>query len=88
MYVIVYSLQTGVIMPDLYRHLMNVTVRCCDAPIVLVGTHSDAIGGDPSLPLESLKKEFPQVHDWRTWFRPCSVLQVAHHSGLRHLSHD
>ena len=60
-YVIVYSLRTGVNQSELTKHLMNVTVRCNDAPIVLVGTHSDVIGGDPNLPLVALKAKFPQV---------------------------
>jgi hypothetical protein len=60
-YVIVYSLRAGVNLVDIHRHVMNVTVRCRDAPIVLVGTHSDVIGGDASLPLDDLKAKFPQV---------------------------
>ena len=62
-YVILYSLRTEVNMVDLHRHLMNVTIRCKEAPIILVGTHSDCIGGNPSLPLPALKARYPQVHD-------------------------
>ncbi len=60
-YVIVYSLRTEVSMVELQRHLMNVTIRCKEAPIILVGTHSDAIGGNPNLPLPALKARYPQV---------------------------
>ncbi len=63
-YVIVYSLQAEFSLSDLTKHLMNVTVRCQEAPIVLVGTHSDVIGGDPNLPLVALKAKFPQVCRW------------------------
>jgi hypothetical protein len=65
LYVVVYSdyysLRAGASVPDLTRHLMNVTVRCKDAPIVVVGTHSDAVGGGAPLPLAALKARFPQV---------------------------
>jgi hypothetical protein len=60
-YVIVYSLRAGVNLSDIHRHLMNVVVRTRDAPILLVGTHSDVVGGDPSLPLAALKAKYPQV---------------------------
>ena len=62
-YVILYSLRTELNMVDLHRHLMNVTIRCREAPIILVGTHSDAIGGNPNLPLPALRARYPQVHD-------------------------
>jgi hypothetical protein len=62
-YVIVYSLRAEVNMMDLHRHLMNVTIRCREAPIILVGTHSDSVGGSQSLPLPALKALYPQVHD-------------------------
>ena len=58
---VVYSLRAGVNLPDLHRHLLNVTVRCRDAPILVVGTHSDTVGGDSVLPLAALKETFPQV---------------------------
>ncbi len=61
LYVIVYSLRTEVSFADLHRHLMNVTVRCKDAPIILVGTHCDVMGGDWTLPLPALKARFSQV---------------------------
>ena len=61
LYVVVYSLRAGNSVTDLTRHLMNVTVRCNDAPIVVVGTHSDAVGGGAPLPLAALKARFPQV---------------------------
>ncbi len=61
LYVVVYSLRAGASVADLTRHLMNVTVRCKDAPIVVVGTHSDAVGGDAPLPLAALKARFPLV---------------------------
>jgi hypothetical protein len=56
-----YSLRAEVNLGDLHRHLMNVTIRCKDAPIILVGTHLDAIGGGASLPLRDLKARYPQV---------------------------
>ncbi len=61
LYVVVYSLRAGASVPDLTRHLMNVTVRCKDAPVLVVGTHSDAVGGGAPLPLAALKARFPQV---------------------------
>ncbi len=60
-YVIVYSLRAEVNLGDLHRHLMNVTIRCKEAPIILVGTHLDAVGGGASLPLADLKARYPQV---------------------------
>jgi hypothetical protein len=60
-YVIVYSLRTEINLPDLMKQLMNVTVRCKDAPIVLVGTHSDVIGGNSNKALSDLKLKFPQA---------------------------
>jgi hypothetical protein len=49
-------------MVELQRHLMNVTIRHKEeAPIILVGTHSDAIGGNPNLPLPALKARYPQL---------------------------
>jgi hypothetical protein len=60
-YVVVYSLRAGASVSDLTRHLMNVAVRCKDAPILVVGTHSDAAGGGSPLPLAALKARFPQV---------------------------
>jgi hypothetical protein len=60
-YVIVYSLRAEVSLVQLFRHLMNVTTRCKDAPIILVGTHLDVIGTNQSLPLPALKSRFPQV---------------------------
>ena len=60
-YVVVYSLRAGASVHDLTRHLMNVTMRCKDAPILVVGTHSDAAGGGAPLPLAALKARFPQV---------------------------
>ncbi len=60
-YVIVYSLRAEVNLGDLHRHLMNVAIRCKDAPIILVGTHLDAVGGGASLPLRDLKARYPQV---------------------------
>jgi hypothetical protein len=81
-YVIVYSLRAGINEHDIHQHLMNVTVRCRDAPIVLVGTHSDVMCGDPDLPLESLRTTYPQVRYLRATacFRPCSV--VNHSVGV------
>jgi hypothetical protein len=67
-YVIVYSLRAEFNLQDLHRHLMNVTIRCKDAPIILVGTHLDAVGGSPSLPLAVLKARYPQVRS------PCAGL--------------
>jgi hypothetical protein len=60
-YVIVYSLRSEIRLPDLMKQLMNVTVRCEDAPIMLVGTHSDVIGGDSNVRLPDLKLKFPQA---------------------------
>lgn len=62
-YVIVYSLRAGpgVNNSDLTKHLMNVSVRCKTAPIILVGTHIDAVAGYSKLPLTELRKTFPQV---------------------------
>jgi hypothetical protein len=62
-YVVLYSLRTEVNMVDLHRHLMNVTIRCKEAPIILVGTHSDSMGGNPNLPLPALRARYPQVLD-------------------------
>jgi hypothetical protein len=61
LYVVVYSLRTEASVHDLPRHLINVTVRCKDAPVLVVGTHSDAVGGGAPLPLAALKARFPQV---------------------------
>jgi hypothetical protein len=61
LYIVVYSLLTEINAGDLQRHLKNVTIRCRDAPILLVGTHCDKVGGDSTLPLLALKKQFPQV---------------------------
>ncbi len=60
-YVVVYSLRTEVNSADLHRHLMTVTFRFKDAPIILVGTHLDAVGASPYLPLRDLKAKYPQV---------------------------
>ncbi len=60
-YVIVYSLRTEVNSADLHRHLMKVTFRFKDAPIILVGTHLDAVGASPYLPLREFKAKYPQV---------------------------
>ncbi len=69
-YVIVYSLRAEVNLGDLHRHLMNVTIRCKEAPIILVGTHLDAVGGSASLPLADLKAKYPQVRSQWTWGAP------------------
>jgi hypothetical protein len=61
LYVVVYSLLTEINTGDLQRHLTNVTIRCKEAPILLVGTHSDKVGGDCTLPLLALKEKFPKV---------------------------
>lgn len=61
LYVILYSLRSELYLPDFARHLMNVTIRYNDAPILLVGTHSDCFIGDGGLPLAALKARFPQV---------------------------
>jgi hypothetical protein len=61
LYVVVYNLRAGSSVPDLTRHLMNVTVRCKDAPILVVGTHSDEVGMGSPLRLAALKAKFPQV---------------------------
>lgn len=60
-YIVVYSLRASISLPDIYRHVMNVAVRCRDAPILLVGTHSDVVGGDATLPLAELRAKFPQA---------------------------
>lgn len=60
-YVIVYSLRAEVRLADLYRHVMNVAIRCSEAPIILVGTHCDAIGTDTALPMSAFRARFPQV---------------------------
>jgi hypothetical protein len=72
MYVIVYTLENINFLPDVERHLLNVHVRYKDAPILLVGTHSDVDGGGAPLPLAALKIRFPQVrwgHVVRLWAR-------------------
>ncbi len=61
LYVVVYSLETEINTADLQHLVKNVTVRCSKAPILLVGTHRDIMGGDWTLPLLALKKQFPQV---------------------------
>jgi hypothetical protein len=63
----VYSLRAEVNLADLHRHLMNVTIRCEEAPIILVGTHRDAIDGSASLPLADLKRRYPQVRSPCAW---------------------
>jgi hypothetical protein len=83
-YVIVYSLRAGVNMSDIHRHLMNVVVRTRDAPILLVGTHSDVVGGDPSLPLAALKAKYPQV---RTFCSATDVTPLLGHWCATCLSH-
>jgi hypothetical protein len=93
LYVVVYSLQAGASVPDLTRHLMNVTVRCKDAPIVVVGTNSDAVGGGAPLPLAALKARFPQVCVvWvckvvsvrcRCWHTPCDFCRCDGGPPLR-----
>jgi hypothetical protein len=61
-YVIVYNPRTDVTEDHLNKHVRNVTVRCKDAPIVLVGTHLDGVGGEAcKLPLEKLKVKSPQA---------------------------
>ncbi len=67
-YVVVYSLRAEVNMVELQRHLMNVTIRFKPeagkkdtAPIILVGTHKDEIGGSLNLPLPALIRHYPQV---------------------------
>jgi hypothetical protein len=63
-YVILYSLRTGASPGDLSRHLMNVSLRHKEAPIILVGTHADVVHGGSGLSLAALKKRFPQVGSW------------------------
>ena len=62
-YVIVFSLRAqSLSTAELTRHVMNVSVRCKDAPILIVGTHADVVGGGgASVSLATLKQRFPQV---------------------------
>lgn len=63
-FVVVYSLRTEGILnwERLRRHIANVTIRSKDAPIILVGSHSDIPGGDWVSPLpDSFKELHPQV---------------------------
>ncbi len=80
LYVVVYSLRAGASVHDLTRHLTNVTVRCKDAPILVVGTHSDAAGGGAPLPLAALKARFPQVCVVWVWVedRDLRMQMLAH----------
>jgi hypothetical protein len=76
-YVIVYSLRAEVNLADLHRHLMNVTIRCEEAPIILVGTHRDAIGGSAPLPLAVLKARYPQVRSPCAWGCPMLTILIT-----------
>ena len=60
-YIVMYSLRTGASPVDINRHLMNVAIRCKDSPVLVVGTHSDAVHGGGGLSLEALRRRFPQV---------------------------
>jgi hypothetical protein len=60
-YVIVYTLRAAVSLHDLFRHVQNVTIRCKEAPIILVGTHLDVVGTNEALPLTAFRFFFPQV---------------------------
>ena len=60
-YIVLYSMRTGASPADIRRHLMNVAIRCKDAPILLVGTHADVVHGGSGLSLAALKRRFPQV---------------------------
>jgi hypothetical protein len=69
-----YNVRSGASPVDITRHLMNVTVRCKEAPILLVGTHADMVGGSSGLQLEALRARFPQVW-WVSSFlggEPCN----------------
>jgi len=59
-YVVAFSLRSNGSREQLYAHLMNVTVRCPDACILVVGTHADQVSAMPAS-LSSWKREFPQV---------------------------
>ena len=59
-YVVAFSLRSNGSREQLYAHLMNVTARCPDACILVVGTHADQVSAMPAS-LSSWKREFPQV---------------------------
>jgi hypothetical protein len=59
-----YSMRTGPSPVDINRHLMNVAIRCRDAPVLLLGTHADVVHAGSGLSLAALKMRFPQVGDW------------------------
>jgi GTPase SAR1 family protein len=61
LYVAVYSCASEVSWLDLQAHIMNVTSRTRESPILLVGTHHDKRSSCDSIPLPALKKKFPQV---------------------------
>ena len=71
-YIVIYSLRTGASPADITRHLMNVTIHCKDAPVLLVGTHADVVHGGSGLSMAALKARFPQVR----LFHSLSLLEL------------
>lgn len=61
LYIVCYGLTTEVNIVVLQQHLLNITTRQKDAPILLVGTYCNMKAFDSNLPLASLKKRFPQI---------------------------
>jgi hypothetical protein len=62
LYVVVFSLRSHSVRLEVERHVLNIAVRCPRAPIVVVGTHVDAVAvGSEGLSLEGIKERFPQV---------------------------
>jgi leucine-rich repeat kinase 2 len=59
-YVVAYDLRTSISSFDLVRLVMNVTIRCPEAPVLIVGTHCDLVRRSGGL-MHSLRHRFPQV---------------------------
>jgi hypothetical protein len=85
LYVVVYSLRAQSLQHDVPRHIQNIAVRCPVTPILVVGTHADAIGvASEELSLSALRATFPQVQCTHLFFL-CGALFVETQLEVEHL---